>query len=108
MVPLINDAGRTLRWFIADVRGLFGDDYARHGAPLFPSERHDADGSAGRAGAETLRAGLAAAAAAHPAGVEAGADPARAAALLCYLYCPGHDAITAGKTPRLPVPGTRP
>jgi integrase len=27
MVPLINDAGRTLRWFIADVRGLFGDDY---------------------------------------------------------------------------------
>jgi integrase/recombinase XerD len=65
MVPLINDAGRTLRWFIADVRGLFGDDYARHGAPLFPSERHDADGSAGRAGAETLRAGLAAAAAFH-------------------------------------------
>ena len=65
MVPLINDAGRTLRWFIADVRGLFGDDYARHGAPLLPSERHNADGTAGRAGAETLRAGLAAAAAAH-------------------------------------------
>jgi integrase/recombinase XerD len=65
MVPLINDAGRTLRWFIADVRGLFGDDYARHGAPLLPNERHNADGSAGRAGAETLRAGLAAAAAAH-------------------------------------------
>src|SRR2546429_208710 len=65
MVPLINDAGRTLRWFIADVRGSFGDDYARHGAPLLPNERHDADGSAGRAGAETLRAGLAAAAAAH-------------------------------------------
>ena len=64
-MPLINDAGRTLRWFIADVRGLFGDDYARHGAPLLPSERHNADGTAGRAGAETLRAGLAAAAAAH-------------------------------------------
>ena len=31
MVPLINEAGRTLRWFIAGVRGLFGDDYARHG-----------------------------------------------------------------------------
>ena len=29
MVPLLNDAGRTLRWFIADVRGLFGDDYAK-------------------------------------------------------------------------------
>jgi integrase len=27
MVPLINGAGRTLRWFIEDVRGLFGDDY---------------------------------------------------------------------------------
>ena len=65
MVPLINGAGRTLRWFIEDVRGLFGDDFARHGAPLLPSERHNADGTASRAGAETLRAGLAAAAAAH-------------------------------------------
>jgi len=65
MVPLINGADRTLRWFIEDVRGLFGDDFARHGAPLLPSERHDGDGTAARAGAETLRAGLAAAAAAH-------------------------------------------
>jgi integrase/recombinase XerD len=47
------------------VRGLFGDDFARHGAPLLPSERHNADGTASRAGAEVLRAGLAAAAAAH-------------------------------------------
>ena len=44
MVPLINGAGRTLRWFIEDVRGLFGDDFARHGAPLLPSERHDGVG----------------------------------------------------------------
>jgi integrase len=29
MVPLINGAGRTLRWFIEDVRGLFGDDFAK-------------------------------------------------------------------------------
>ena len=65
MVPLINGAGRTLRWFVEDVRGLFGDDYARPGAPLLPSERRNADGSAARAGAETLRAGLAAAAARH-------------------------------------------
>jgi len=65
MVPLINDAGKTLRWYIQDVRGLFGDDCARHGAPLLPSERHDADGTAARAGTETLRAGLAAAATAH-------------------------------------------
>jgi integrase/recombinase XerD len=65
MVPLINGADRTLRWFIEDVRGLFGDDFARHGAPLLPSERRAGDGTAARAGAETLRAGLAAAAAAH-------------------------------------------
>jgi site-specific recombinase XerD len=65
MVPLINGAGRALRWFVEDVRGLFGDDFARHGAPLLPSERHNADGTAARAGAEALRAGLAAAAAAH-------------------------------------------
>ena len=29
MVPLINDAGRTLRWFIEDVWGHFGDDHTR-------------------------------------------------------------------------------
>ena len=39
MVPLINDAGRTLRWFIEDVWGQFDDDHTRPGAPLFPSER---------------------------------------------------------------------
>jgi integrase/recombinase XerD len=65
MVPLINGAGRTLRWFTEDVRGLFGGDFARHGAPLLPSERHNADGTASQAGTEVLRAGLAAAAAAR-------------------------------------------
>jgi hypothetical protein len=50
---------------IADVRGLFGDDYARHGAPLFPASGKTPTGAPGRAGAETLQAGLAAAAAAH-------------------------------------------
>ena len=65
MVPLINDAGRTLRWFVEDVWGHFDDDHARHGAPLFPSERKNADGSAGRVGDETLRAALAEAAARH-------------------------------------------
>ena len=39
MVPLINGAGRTLRWFIEDVWGQFDDDHTRPGAPLFPSER---------------------------------------------------------------------
>ena len=50
MVPLINGAGRTLRWFIEDVWGHFDADYARPGAPLFPSERKNRDGSCGRSG----------------------------------------------------------
>jgi len=63
MVPLINGAGATLRWFIEDVWSCFDDDHARPGAPLFCSERRNADGSAARAGNETLRSDLAAAAA---------------------------------------------
>ena len=65
MVPLINGAGRTLRWFIEDVWGHFGDDHTRPGAPLLPSERKNADGSAGRVGDEALRAALAQAAATY-------------------------------------------
>lgn len=65
MVPLINDAGRTLRWFIEDVWGLFDNDHTRHGAPLFPSERRNADGSSRRVGADALRSGLAEATATH-------------------------------------------
>ncbi|MEO3863685.1 site-specific integrase [Acrocarpospora sp. B8E8] len=65
MVPLINNAGATLRWFVQDVWSCFDDDHARHGAPLFCSERRDADGSAARVGNETLRAALAAAAVTH-------------------------------------------
>jgi integrase/recombinase XerD len=63
MVPLINGAGATLRWFIQDVWSRFDDDHTRPGAPLFCSERRNADGSAARVGNETLRAALAAAAA---------------------------------------------
>jgi len=33
MVPLINGAGTTLRWFIEDVWCCFDDDHARPGAP---------------------------------------------------------------------------
>ena len=29
MVPLINNAGATLRWFAGDVRGQFGDDHTK-------------------------------------------------------------------------------
>ena len=39
IVPLINNAGRTLRWFVEDVWCQLGDDPARPGAPLFCSER---------------------------------------------------------------------
>ena len=65
MVPLINDAGRTLRWFIEDVWGHFDSDHTRPGAPLFPSERRNADGASCRVGAAALRTGLAEATAAH-------------------------------------------
>lgn len=64
MVPLINHAARTLRWFVEDVWGQFDHDHSRPGAPLFPSERHNADGSARRVGDDALRAGLAEATAA--------------------------------------------
>lgn len=62
MVPLINNAGATLRWFVEDVWGQFDDDHTRPGAPLLPSERKNTDGSAARVGDETLRAALGAAA----------------------------------------------
>ena len=65
MVPLINGADRTLHWFIEDVQGCFDDDHTRPGAPLFPSERKNADGSNARVGDDALRNGLAAAAAVH-------------------------------------------
>lgn len=65
MVPLINNAGRTLRWFVEDVWGQLGDDPDRPGAPLFCSERKNTDGSAAWVGSEVVRAGLAEAAAGH-------------------------------------------
>jgi site-specific recombinase XerD len=65
MVPLVNEAGRTLRWFIEDVWGFFDEDHTRVGAPLFPSERRNGDGSCGRVGDDALRQGLAVAAGRH-------------------------------------------
>jgi integrase/recombinase XerD len=62
MVPLVNDAGRTLRWYVEDVWGQLDADHTRHGAPLFASERNGLDGTACRVGYDALRAGLAAAA----------------------------------------------
>jgi site-specific recombinase XerD len=65
MVPLINNAGATVRWFVEDVWGQFGDDHTRPGVPLLLSERKNADGTAARVGDETIRAALARAAAEH-------------------------------------------
>jgi integrase len=65
LVPLINGAGRSLRWFIEDVRGQFGDDHERPGAPLFPSERRNRDGSSARATDDVFRRSLAEAAERH-------------------------------------------
>ncbi len=62
LVPLINGADRNLRWFIEDVWGQFGDDHDRPGAPLFPSERKNRDGSSSRATADVFRRPLAEAA----------------------------------------------
>jgi len=45
-----------------DVWGHLDEDHTRPGAPLFPSERRNSDGSARRVGDDALRAGLAAAA----------------------------------------------
>jgi site-specific recombinase XerD len=65
LVPLINGADQSLRWFIEDVWGLFGDDHTWPGAPLFPSERKGLDGSCSRATADVFRRSLAEAAARH-------------------------------------------
>jgi integrase/recombinase XerD len=65
MVPLLGQAGRTLRWYIEDVWGHFGDDHTRSGAPLLCSERTQPDGTRARIGAEALRSGLAEATTAH-------------------------------------------
>lgn len=65
MVPLINHAGETLRWFIEDVWGHLDADHTRPGAPLFPSERRNLDGTCRRVGDDALRAGLAQATAVH-------------------------------------------
>ncbi|GAA4589750.1 hypothetical protein GCM10023194_44790 [Planotetraspora phitsanulokensis] len=58
VVPLINDADTSLRWYVEDVWGAFGDDHTRHGAPLFPSERKNAAGGNRRISDDRLRASL--------------------------------------------------
>lgn len=57
-MPLINGADRTLRWFVEDVWGHFGDGWDLPGSPLFPSERKNADGTCQRVTREPLRTAL--------------------------------------------------
>lgn len=59
LVPLINGADRSLRWFIEDVLGLFGIEVSSQGTPLFPSERKNTDGTSMRATADVFRRALA-------------------------------------------------
>nr|WP_241831272.1 site-specific integrase [Parafrankia soli] len=65
IVPMINGADRNVHWFIEDVWGHFDGDHTRPGAPLFPSERKNQDGSCGRVTADVFRRSLAQAAAEH-------------------------------------------
>lgn len=65
LVPLINGADRSLGWFIEDVLGQLDADPTRQGAPLFPSERKNADGSCRRATADVFRRSLAESATRH-------------------------------------------
>lgn len=60
VVPLINGARETLRWYVEDVWGAFGIDPNLPDAPLFPSERRLPGGGIGRAEDDALRAALAA------------------------------------------------
>lgn len=65
LVPLINGADRNQRWFIEDVWAQFDADHSRQGAPLFPSERKNEDGSSARPTADVFRRSLAEATAVH-------------------------------------------
>ena len=60
LVPAINGVDDLIGWWLTDVRHQFGDDWNRPDAPLLPSERHDPmTRQSSRAGADTLRDGLA-------------------------------------------------
>jgi integrase len=59
LVPMINGADRSLRWFIEDVLGQFDVDPPCHDVPLFPSERKNIDETGRRATADMFRRALA-------------------------------------------------
>ena len=63
LVPIIGGTDALVRWFVQEVWAHFDTDHTRPGAPLLPSERHNADGSSKRVGDDALRTALAQAAA---------------------------------------------
>lgn len=96
MVPLINNAGATLRWFIEDMWAQFGDDHTKPGVPLLPSERKNADGSAARVGDETLRGRAGRRRDGAPAGLARGGHTARFGLGALLATCPH-----CGTSPRM-------
>ena len=91
LVPLINGADRSLRWFIEDVLGLFDIDPSGHGVPLFPSERKNTDGTCMRATADVFRRTAGRRRRSASAELVGEADPACAAALLRISAVPGRN-----------------
>ena len=65
LVPLINGADKTLRWFVEDVWAEFGGDHEQPGAALFPSERIGRAAATSRAGDQVYRNALRRAAERH-------------------------------------------
>jgi site-specific recombinase XerD len=60
LVPAINAVDQLMTWWLTDVRGQIGDDWADPDAPLLPSERRDRlTGRCTRVGDDALRSGLA-------------------------------------------------
>jgi len=65
LVPLINGSRELLDWWVQGPRWEFDDRVNDPMAPLFPSERRNADGSSKAVTTDTLRGGLAEAVANH-------------------------------------------
>lgn len=56
LVPAINGVDQLMDWWLAEVRPLYGSDWADPDAPLLPSERFDSDlGRCRRVRADVLR-----------------------------------------------------
>ncbi len=65
LVPLINGARELLDWWVSGARWTFDDHANDPQAPVFPSERRNADGSSSPVTTDALRDGLTAAVRQH-------------------------------------------